>query len=138
MACGVLIPLSNLLLPAGSFLQVPTYLVALWGKYVCYAILALASEINHELEPVHRVFAEPWTGPRALGHSRAIVEAYFDHWDRHRAILRSRNLSAQEGKVEFRNVSLKSGHRTTVTVEDFSGEASPPPLLPRSMFPSAR
>src|SRR5271156_278387 len=44
-ACGVLIPLSNLLLPAGSFLQVPTYLVALWGKYVCYAILALAIDL---------------------------------------------------------------------------------------------
>lgn len=44
-ALGVLIPLSNLLLPAGSFLQVPTYLVALWGKYVCYAILALAIDL---------------------------------------------------------------------------------------------
>jgi len=29
---GVLIPLSNLLLPAGSMFQVPTYLVALFGK----------------------------------------------------------------------------------------------------------
>ncbi|MGC2179971.1 MAG: urea ABC transporter permease subunit UrtC, partial [Bradyrhizobium sp.] len=36
-ACGVLIPLSNLLLPTGSALQVPTYLVALFGKYACYA-----------------------------------------------------------------------------------------------------
>jgi len=44
-ACGILIPLSNLLLPAGSFLHVPTYLVALWGKYVCYAILALAIDL---------------------------------------------------------------------------------------------
>src|SRR6267378_1647878 len=44
-ACGILIPLSNLLLPAGSFLQVPTYLVALWGKYVCYAILALSIDL---------------------------------------------------------------------------------------------
>ncbi|MHC2582767.1 urea ABC transporter permease protein UrtC [Bradyrhizobium diazoefficiens] len=44
-ALGVLIPLSNLLLPAGSFLQVPTYLVALWGKYVCYAVLALAIDL---------------------------------------------------------------------------------------------
>src|SRR6201985_2759039 len=44
-ACGVLIPLSNLLLPQGSFLQVPTYLVALWGKYVCYAILALSIDL---------------------------------------------------------------------------------------------
>src|SRR6202000_1898904 len=44
-ACGVLIPLSNLLFPAGSFFQVPTYLVALWGKYVCYAILALSIDL---------------------------------------------------------------------------------------------
>src|SRR3981081_3251925 len=42
---GVLISLSNLLLPAGSFLQVPTYLVALFGKYVCYAILALSIDL---------------------------------------------------------------------------------------------
>ena len=42
---GVLIPLSNLLLPAGSFFQVPTYLVALFGKYVCYAILALSIDL---------------------------------------------------------------------------------------------
>ena len=44
-ALGVLIPLSNLLLPAGSMLQVPTYLVALFGKYVCYAILALSIDL---------------------------------------------------------------------------------------------
>src|SRR5580765_3499045 len=42
---GVLIPLSNLLLPAGSVLQVPTYLVALFGKYACYAILALSIDL---------------------------------------------------------------------------------------------
>ena len=42
---GVLIPLSNLLMPAGSFLQVPTYLVALFGKYACYAILALSIDL---------------------------------------------------------------------------------------------
>jgi urea transport system permease protein len=42
---GVFVPLSNLLLPESSFLQVPTYLVALWGKYTCYAILALAIDL---------------------------------------------------------------------------------------------
>src|ERR1700681_4912934 len=42
---GVLIPLSNLLLPAGSMFQVPSYLVALFGKYVCYAILALSIDL---------------------------------------------------------------------------------------------
>src|SRR5215470_10249367 len=44
-AIGVLVPLSNLLLPESSFLHVPTYLVALWGKYVCYAILALSIDL---------------------------------------------------------------------------------------------
>src|SRR5579872_6659703 len=44
-ACGVLIPLSNLLLPSGSMLQVPTYLVALFGKYACYAVLALSIDL---------------------------------------------------------------------------------------------
>jgi len=44
-AAGVLIPLSNLLLPAGSWLHVPTYLVALFGKNLCYAILALAIDL---------------------------------------------------------------------------------------------
>src|SRR5256885_10097278 len=42
---GVLIPLSNLLLPAGSMFQVPTHLVALFGKYACYAILALSIDL---------------------------------------------------------------------------------------------
>src|SRR6201746_577329 len=44
-AVGIVLPLSNLLLPAGSMFQVPTYLVALFGKYVCYAILALSIDL---------------------------------------------------------------------------------------------
>src|SRR3954447_11279780 len=42
---GILIPFSNLLLPVDSFLHVPTYLVALFGKYACYAVLALAIDL---------------------------------------------------------------------------------------------
>ena len=44
-AIGIFVPLSNLLLPDGSLLHVPTYLVALWGKYTCYAILALSIDL---------------------------------------------------------------------------------------------
>ena len=47
-ALGVLIPLSNLLLPSGSILQVPTYLVALFGKYACYAVLALSIDLDRK------------------------------------------------------------------------------------------
>src|SRR6201747_3343007 len=42
---GVFVPLSNLLLPVTSSFHVPTYLVALFGKYTCYAILALAIDL---------------------------------------------------------------------------------------------
>jgi len=42
---GILLPLSNLLLPETSPLQVPTYLISLFGKYICYALLALSIDL---------------------------------------------------------------------------------------------
>src|SRR6188472_3334229 len=44
-AFAVVIPTLNLLVPASSGLHVSTYLVALFGKYVCYAILALSIDL---------------------------------------------------------------------------------------------
>src|SRR6185295_9913995 len=40
-AFAVVIPTLNLLVPASSGLHVSTYLVALFGKYICYALFAL-------------------------------------------------------------------------------------------------
>src|SRR4051794_29121243 len=45
LVVAVAVPLANLLLPPGSPLHVPTYLVALLGKYVCYALLALSIDL---------------------------------------------------------------------------------------------
>ena len=42
---GVLVPLLNLFTTPNSIFHVPTYMVALLGKYVCYAILALALDL---------------------------------------------------------------------------------------------
>ncbi|MCC2097647.1 MAG: urea ABC transporter permease subunit UrtC, partial [Hyphomicrobiales bacterium] len=42
---AVLVPLSNLLVPEDSPLHVPTYVVALLGKYLCYATLAVALDL---------------------------------------------------------------------------------------------
>src|SRR5262245_27193999 len=44
-AIMVLVPLANLLLPPSSPWHVSTYLVALFGKYVCYALLALSIDL---------------------------------------------------------------------------------------------
>jgi urea transport system permease protein len=45
LVVAVLVPLLNLLLPPEAPLHVPTYVVSLLGKYLCYAILALALDL---------------------------------------------------------------------------------------------
>jgi urea transport system permease protein len=42
---AIAIPILNLLVPAGSAIHVSTYLVALFGKYICYAMLALSIDL---------------------------------------------------------------------------------------------
>ncbi len=44
-AFAIAIPVLNLLVPSGSALHVSTYLVALFGKYLCYALLALSIDL---------------------------------------------------------------------------------------------
>jgi len=45
IAAAVLVPVCNLLVPAGSALHIPTYTVTLLGKYLCYALLALSVDL---------------------------------------------------------------------------------------------
>jgi len=42
---SVLVPLSNLLVPEGSFFHVSTFTMTLLGKYLCYALLAVAVDL---------------------------------------------------------------------------------------------
>jgi urea transport system permease protein len=44
-AIAVAVPTLNLGLPASAALHMPTYLVALFGKYACYALLALSIDL---------------------------------------------------------------------------------------------
>ncbi|HHY49523.1 MAG TPA: urea ABC transporter permease subunit UrtC, partial [Alphaproteobacteria bacterium] len=44
-AVAIAVPAANLLIPPGQPGHVPTYLVALFGKYLCYAMLALALDL---------------------------------------------------------------------------------------------
>src|SRR5688572_31000754 len=45
MALAVLVPLLNLLVPESWPIHVSTFMVALLGKYLCYALLALALDL---------------------------------------------------------------------------------------------
>jgi urea transport system permease protein len=44
-AVAVAVPILNLAVPQASALHMPTYLVALFGKYTCYALLALSIDL---------------------------------------------------------------------------------------------
>jgi len=44
-AFALLVPVSNLLVPDGSALHISTRLVGLFGKYMCYALLALSIDL---------------------------------------------------------------------------------------------
>ncbi len=68
------------------------------------AVLALAAEVGDEVQPLARLVNEPWDGAAGLDSARALVDGFVTYWDRHRAVLRTRNLAAQEGDVRFREV----------------------------------
>ena len=68
------------------------------------AVLALTQEVGHELAPLLALLAQPWDVDHGLDDARALVAGVVDYWDRHRAVLRTRNLAAQEGDERFRDV----------------------------------
>lgn len=45
LGISILSVLLNLVMPEGSLLHVPTYVITLMGKYMCYALLALALDL---------------------------------------------------------------------------------------------
>jgi urea transport system permease protein len=45
LVIAILVPALNLLTPPESALHIPTYAVSLFGKYLCYALLALALDL---------------------------------------------------------------------------------------------
>jgi AcrR family transcriptional regulator len=68
------------------------------------AVLALAGEVGESTAPLLAVLAGSWDAEGALDSARALVEGFVDFWDLNRAVLRTRNLAAQEGDRRFRDV----------------------------------
>ena len=68
------------------------------------AVLALAEEVGGEIAPLAARLETDWAGEQGLADARALVDGFLDYWDRHRAVLRTRNLAAQEGDERFREV----------------------------------
>jgi AcrR family transcriptional regulator len=74
------------------------------------AVLALAEEVGDEIAPLAARLDPPWDSTHGLDDARALVDGFVDYWDRHRAVLRTRNLAAQEGDERFREVRHRTLH----------------------------
>ena len=68
------------------------------------AVLALAQEVGDEIAPLVALLEPPWDAANGLDNARALVDGFVQYWDRHRAVLRTRNLAAQERDARFREV----------------------------------
>jgi AcrR family transcriptional regulator len=77
------------------------------------AVLALAAEVGDEVVPLAELCDRPWDTADGLDAVRALVDGFVDYWDRHRAVLRTRNLAAQEGDARFREIRNRTLHAFT-------------------------
>ncbi|HWW52525.1 MAG TPA: TetR family transcriptional regulator [Acidimicrobiales bacterium] len=68
------------------------------------AVLALAEEVGSEVHGLAELVDGRWQGAKGLDTARALTDGFLAYWDQHRAILRTRNLAAQEGDERFREV----------------------------------
>ncbi len=71
---------------------------------VTEAVLALAEEVGEAAAPLGELVARVTPGPAGLEAARHLVDGFLTYWDEHRAVLRTRNLAAQEGDQRFRAV----------------------------------
>jgi AcrR family transcriptional regulator len=73
------------------------------------AVLVLAEEVGTaEVMPLAELLDGSWAGPAGLQRAHDLVDRFIEMWDRHRAVLRTRNLASQEGDQRFREIRTRS------------------------------
>jgi AcrR family transcriptional regulator len=94
------------------------------------AVLALAEEVGEQATPLVEQIDEPWVGEAGLDAARRLVDGFLRYWDDHRAVLRTRNLAAQEGDQRFRDVRNHALKPLTEGLSRKVAQSSPPGLAP--------
>ncbi len=91
------------------------------------AVLVLAVEVGEETAPLLELLTGDWKGKPGLEKARRLVDGFIVYWDEHRAVLRTRNLAAQEGDQRFRAVRNASLRPVTEGLASLipAGELSP-------------
>lgn len=77
-------------------------------KDVSEATLRLAEQAADEMPEMIEIITGSWEDDEGLARARRLVDAFLRHWDHHRAVLRVRNLAADEGDRRFLRVRQKA------------------------------
>jgi AcrR family transcriptional regulator len=101
------------------------------------AILALAEEATEDEHPLLSHLVPPWSDPSDFERATAFVDAYIQFWTDHRAILRLRNLKAEEGDTSFRQVRSKAHLLIMRAMTDMIGTSRANGRIPTSLDPFA-
>lgn len=72
------------------------------------AILELAKEATEDEKPLVSLLQPGWSKKTGLEQAHHFVDAYMVFWDTHHAVLRARNLKAEEGNRHFRAVRTEA------------------------------
>jgi AcrR family transcriptional regulator len=78
------------------------------------AVLAAAESVDQITPEIESILSQPWPQSSAQQLAVRLVNAYVNFWSRHHAILRVRNLAADEGDLRFRDVR----HRSVSIIHD--------------------
>ncbi len=71
-------------------------------------VLTLASDAADQMPDLAELLGDEWNRAHGLDKARAIVDAFIRHWDEHQAVLRIRNLAADEGEARFQKVRRRA------------------------------
>ena len=72
------------------------------------AVLALVEGLRDDLLPLLEPLQEPLRGKNGLDAAKRLMDGFITYWDEHRAVLRVRNLAAEEGDARFREVRTRT------------------------------
>ena len=89
-------------------------------------LLVLSEEAEREMKVVHDVLDESWD-PQSLelDHASRVVHAFASVWNKHREILRYRNLEADRNDAAFENIRMRTSVRMVSRFADHIIAAHP-------------
>ena len=99
------------------------------------AILELAKEATDDEKPLVALLQPGWDASDGLERAGRFVDAYIVYWDTHHAVLRARNLKAEEGNRHFRAVRTEANLLVMDALQAMVSEGVAAKRLPESLDP---